>query len=111
MLRAQRTLGVDLNHGHIDAAVIDPYGNVVGTPRRIDYTIDGTTSHRDAQVRHVVEPGLVEAVRQDDRQALPQEQGVGARLKLDPHKLDACVEPFQQWPFVRGASKPVVRTP
>ncbi|HEY5853206.1 MAG TPA: hypothetical protein VIW24_03910 [Aldersonia sp.] len=54
VLRARRTLGVDLGDGHIDAAVIDPYGNVVGTPRRIDYTIDGITSHRDAQVRHVV---------------------------------------------------------
>lgn len=54
VLGAQRTLGVDLNNGHVDAAVIDTYGNVVGTPQRIGYAIVGTTSHRDAQVRHVV---------------------------------------------------------
>jgi hypothetical protein len=54
VLGARRTLGVDLNNGHVDAAVIDPHGNVVGTPQRIDYGIDGTTSHRDAQVRHIV---------------------------------------------------------
>ncbi|ACZ32231.1 hypothetical protein Xcel_3231 [Xylanimonas cellulosilytica DSM 15894] len=53
-LRAHRTLGVDLNNGHVDAAVIDPHGNVVGVPQRIDYRIDGTAGHRDAQVRHVV---------------------------------------------------------
>ena len=54
VLGARRTLGVDYCNGHLDAAVIDPHGNVVGTPRRIDYATEGTTSHRDAQVRHVV---------------------------------------------------------
>lgn len=53
-LHAQRTLGVDLNDEHTDAAVVDRHGNVVGIARRLDYRIDGTTSHRDAQVRHVV---------------------------------------------------------
>ncbi|HEY5854323.1 MAG TPA: hypothetical protein VIW24_09795 [Aldersonia sp.] len=53
-LQARRTLGVDLNAGHVDAAVVDAHGNVVGTPRRLDHTIDGSTGHRDAQVRHVV---------------------------------------------------------
>lgn len=53
-LQARRTLGVDLNDGHVDAAVIDPHGNLVGAPRRLDYRIDGTGTHRDAQVRHVV---------------------------------------------------------
>lgn len=53
-LQAQRTLGVDLNDGHVDAAVIDAHGNVVGTPVRRDFMIAGSTEHRDAQVRHVV---------------------------------------------------------
>lgn len=53
-LQAQRTLGVDLNDGHVDVAVIDSHGNVVGAPVRFDFTITGTTAHRDAQVRHVV---------------------------------------------------------
>jgi len=38
----------------VDAAVVDPHGNVVGTPQRVDYGIEGTASHRDAQVRHIV---------------------------------------------------------
>lgn len=62
-LRTQRTLGVDLNDGHVDVAVIDRHGNVVGTPQRLDYRIDGTTGHRDAQVRHVV-TRLIHAARQ-----------------------------------------------
>lgn len=53
-LQAQRTLGVDLNDGHVDAAVIDAHGNVIGQPVRLDFTITGTTTHRDAQVRHLV---------------------------------------------------------
>ncbi|MBM7818070.1 IS605 OrfB family transposase [Cellulosimicrobium cellulans] len=53
-LQAQSTLGVDLNDGHADAAVIDPHGNVIGQPVRLDFRIDGTTEHRDAQVRHLV---------------------------------------------------------
>ena len=53
-LQSQRTLGVDLNNGHVDVAVIDPHGNPVGAPVRFDFQITGTTTHRDAQVRHLV---------------------------------------------------------
>jgi hypothetical protein len=53
-LQARRTLGVDLNDGHVDAAVIDAHGNVIGQPVRLDFQITGTTTHRDAQVRHVI---------------------------------------------------------
>ncbi|MEN4464356.1 hypothetical protein VXE65_20290 [Mycolicibacterium conceptionense] len=53
-LRTQRTLGVDLNDGHVDAAVVDPHGNVIGIPRRLDFTLAGCTARRDAQVRHVI---------------------------------------------------------
>ncbi|WP_425956503.1 hypothetical protein [Xylanimonas sp. McL0601] len=54
VLQAQRTLGVDLNDGHVDAAVIDEHGNVIGAPVRLGFTIEGTTARRDAQVRHVI---------------------------------------------------------
>lgn len=53
-LRSQRTLGVDLNAGHVDAAVVDPHGNPIGVPERLDFALTGSTSRRDAQVRHVI---------------------------------------------------------
>ena len=53
-LRTQRTLGVDLNDGHIDVAVVDPHGNVIGIPQRLEFTLTGGTARRDAQVRHVI---------------------------------------------------------
>lgn len=54
VLRTQRTLGVDLNAGHVDAAVVDRHGNVIGIPERLDYANTGATTHRDAQIRHVI---------------------------------------------------------
>ncbi|MEU4388804.1 hypothetical protein [Promicromonospora sp. NPDC023805] len=55
VLRRQRTLGVDLNDGHLDCAVLDEHGNVVGTPVRFDVDLAGrSTSARDAQVRHSI---------------------------------------------------------
>ena len=54
VLRARRTLGVDLDDGHVDAAVIDPHGNGIGVPRRLGFRIDGAPGHRDAQIRQVV---------------------------------------------------------
>lgn len=53
-LRTQRALGVDLNDGHVDAAVVDPHGNVIGIPQRLAFTLTGGTARRDAQVRHVI---------------------------------------------------------
>lgn len=53
-LRQQRTLGVDLNDGHVAAAVIDPHGNLVGFPRRLEFDRTGTAEHRDAQLRHLI---------------------------------------------------------
>ena len=53
-LRRQRTLGVDLNDGHVDAAVVDPHGNPIGVPERLDFALIGSTSRRDAGVRHVI---------------------------------------------------------
>lgn len=54
VLQTRRTLGVDLNDGHLGVTVIDAHGNVIGTPQRLDFSITGTTGHRDAQVRHVI---------------------------------------------------------
>jgi hypothetical protein len=42
------------SQGHVDAAVVDPHGNVIGAPDRFDFAVTGPTSHRDAQVRHVI---------------------------------------------------------
>ncbi len=53
-LREHRTLGVDLNDGHADAAVVDRHGNVIGTPLRFDVDATGSAARRDAQVRHLV---------------------------------------------------------
>lgn len=53
-LAQQRTFAVDLNADHVAGWVVDPAGNPIGTPRRFDVPTDGTASHRDAQVRHLV---------------------------------------------------------
>ncbi|MBE5477880.1 IS605 OrfB family transposase [Mycobacteroides abscessus] len=53
-LRTRRTLGVDLNDGHVDAAVIDPHGNPIDIPQRLNFTLTGCTARRDAQIRHVI---------------------------------------------------------
>jgi IS605 OrfB family transposase len=43
---------VDTNNDHYAAWLLDGYGNPVGEPRRFDYDLSGTTTHRDAQIRH-----------------------------------------------------------
>ncbi|WIB65702.1 hypothetical protein [Curtobacterium sp. MCBD17_040] len=54
-LRQQRTLGVDVNGGHFDAAVIDVSGNVIGRPVRLEAPLEGLpASARDAHLRHTV---------------------------------------------------------
>ncbi|MGW2642964.1 IS200/IS605 family accessory protein TnpB-related protein [Streptomyces sp. NPDC001348] len=56
-LEAVRTTGlagVDMNADHLAAWRLDEHGNPVGAPRRFDYDLTGTASHRDAQVRHAL---------------------------------------------------------
>ncbi|MEU3428517.1 IS200/IS605 family accessory protein TnpB-related protein [Streptomyces gardneri] len=53
-LRVGGVIGVDMNADHIAAWLLDPHGNPVGEPRRFVYDLTGTTSHRDAQLRHVL---------------------------------------------------------
>jgi hypothetical protein len=45
---------VDTNADHLVAWCLDTHGNPVGDPRRFDYELSGTASHRDAQVRHAL---------------------------------------------------------
>ncbi|WP_345431170.1 IS200/IS605 family accessory protein TnpB-related protein [Actinoallomurus vinaceus] len=56
-LKAARTgglVGVDTNADHLAAWRLDAHGNPVGEPRRFDYDLSGTATHRDAQVRHAL---------------------------------------------------------
>lgn len=47
-------VGVDLNEGHLAVRRLDPHGNPVGRPERIEFSLDGSAAHRDAQVRHAI---------------------------------------------------------
>jgi IS605 OrfB family transposase len=47
-------VGVDLNDGHLAVRRLDEYGNPVGAPVRIDVDLTGSSSRRDAQVRHAI---------------------------------------------------------
>ncbi|WIB65766.1 hypothetical protein [Curtobacterium sp. MCBD17_040] len=54
-LRQSRTLGVDVNGGHLDAAVIDVHGNIVGRPVRINLDVDGLPAPtRDGHLRRAI---------------------------------------------------------
>ncbi|MFE9874779.1 IS200/IS605 family accessory protein TnpB-related protein [Streptomyces sp. NPDC005784] len=53
-VRGGGLIGVDTNTDHLAAWRLDVHGNPVGAPRRFDYTLTGTTQHRDAQVRHAL---------------------------------------------------------
>ncbi|MEU2130748.1 IS200/IS605 family accessory protein TnpB-related protein [Streptomyces sp. NPDC018352] len=52
--RARGMVGVDTNADHFAAYHLDPHGNPVGDPRRFFYDLSGTTTHRDAQIRHAL---------------------------------------------------------
>jgi IS605 OrfB family transposase len=45
-------VGVDLNDGHLAVRRLDVHGNPIGDAERIDFDLTGSTSRRDAQVRH-----------------------------------------------------------
>jgi IS605 OrfB family transposase len=47
-------VGVDTNDDHLAAWRLDAHGNPVGEPHRFYYTLTGTVSHRDAQIRHAL---------------------------------------------------------
>ncbi|MDT7732387.1 MAG: hypothetical protein QOK45_2640 [Mycobacterium sp.] len=47
-------VGVDLNDGHLAVRRLDEHGNPVGPAQRIDFDLKGSSSRRDAQVRHSI---------------------------------------------------------
>lgn len=53
-LRDGGVIGIDLNADHLAAWHLDRHGNPLGAPRRFDYELSGSASHRDAQVRHAL---------------------------------------------------------
>ncbi|WP_432102319.1 IS200/IS605 family accessory protein TnpB-related protein [Streptomyces sp. bgisy091] len=52
--RARGVIGVDTNADHFAAYRLDTHGNPVGEPHRFGYDLSGTTTHRDAQLRHAL---------------------------------------------------------
>ncbi|MFH8476984.1 IS200/IS605 family accessory protein TnpB-related protein [Streptomyces sp. NPDC018000] len=52
--RARGIIGVDTNADHFAAYHLDPHGNPIGNPHRFPYDLSGTTTHRDAQLRHAL---------------------------------------------------------
>ncbi|MFF5212626.1 hypothetical protein [Streptosporangium sp. NPDC000396] len=53
-LRAGGVVGVDTNADHLAAWLLDEHGNPTGAPRRFDYDMSGSATHRDAQLRHAL---------------------------------------------------------
>ncbi|MFD6322692.1 hypothetical protein ACFWOL_07380 [Streptomyces sp. NPDC058442] len=49
-----RLLGVDLNHGHLAACVIDAHGNPVGRPVTVTTDLTGPTTTRDGRLRAAI---------------------------------------------------------
>ena len=47
-------VGVDLNDGHLAVRRLDPHGNPIGRPERIEFSLTGSAARRDAQVRHAI---------------------------------------------------------
>jgi IS605 OrfB family transposase len=47
-------VGVDLNDGHLALRRLDSHGNPVGAAARINFELSGSSSRRDAQVRHSI---------------------------------------------------------
>ncbi|MGW3674470.1 IS200/IS605 family accessory protein TnpB-related protein [Streptomyces sp. NPDC005166] len=52
--RARGMIGVDTNADHFAAYRLDQHGNPVGEPHHFPYDLSGTTTHRDAQIRHAL---------------------------------------------------------
>ncbi|GAA4628330.1 hypothetical protein GCM10023196_044220 [Actinoallomurus vinaceus] len=88
--RAGALIGVDTNADHLAAWRLDEYGNPVGDPRRFEYDLTGTASHRDAQVRHALigllhwakRHGLAIAIEDLDFQAETSREKHGRRKRF-----------------------------
>ena len=62
-LRSGEVIGVDLNADHLAAWRVDIHGNPIGRPRTFAYDLSGSSTRRDAQVRHALTALLRWAVR------------------------------------------------
>ena len=51
-------VGVDLNDGHLAVRHLDAHGNPVGPAQRIDVDLSGSSTRRDAHLRHAI-TGLI----------------------------------------------------
>jgi hypothetical protein len=49
-----KVVGVDLNDGHLAMRRLDLHGNPVGRPQHIDVDLTGSSTRRDAQIRHAI---------------------------------------------------------
>jgi hypothetical protein len=47
-------VGVDLNDGHLAVRRLEAHGNPVGAPHRIEFELMGSSTRRDARVRHAI---------------------------------------------------------
>ena len=67
-LRGDNVLAVDLNHGHLATAVLDPSGNPVGAPQTIPLELDDLlASTRDGRIRGAIAEMLALAERHGAR--------------------------------------------
>lgn len=53
--RRARFAGVDVNFGHVDVAVCDVYGNLVGKPHTINYDVYRTSKQNKSSVLHALD--------------------------------------------------------
>lgn len=82
-LQALPIVAVDVNHGHLDVAVLSPDGNVLGTPRTLDLPLAGlATSTRDGHLRAVISSILT----------IAREAGAGAVVIEDLDFTEASAE-------------------
>lgn len=69
-LRASPVVAVDVNAGHLDAAVIAPDGNVLGTPATVPLDLAGLpATTRDGRLRAAIS-GLIATARQHGARAI-----------------------------------------
>ena len=61
----EKTVGVDLNAGHLAAHVLDPHGNPTGNPITIPLDLTGPTSRRDGILRAAITQ-LITLAREND---------------------------------------------
>ncbi len=65
VLARGKVMGVDLNDGHLALRRIDEHGNPIGRAHRVDFDLSGSSTRRDAQVRHAITRLLRYTTRHD----------------------------------------------